>query len=173
MDKLRKVVEWIWLHKEQMVLGVMVIVLCWHVYKVVNPEPPEPPAVHPRPRSLEVSELEPEDRELLGLPPPPPPPPEPPRYSDWQSLKTKNPFTVTGAVGDAPPTEDRPDISLLSIMKWRDGSLRAQIRTASTTDWYGEGDQFESYQLLGIDEEAQTVEIYSEKFRKRFTYAVE
>lgn len=172
MDKIRKFFEWIWGSKERMVLAVMVVLLCWQVYKVVHPtvESPDPPI----PRIRTELPDDPEELKDMALPEPPPPPPERTADTDYGSLYRNNPFhAIKGQQDTKSATEDKPNISLKKIMTWADGSVKAQLKTKSATKWYAEGEEFESFRLMSIDMTAKTCEIYSEEHRKRFTLTME
>ena len=83
-----------------------------------------------------------------------------------------NPFAAVSTRGTGDDRiDERPKIYLLGIREWGDGTYRAQIYTR-TRKWYEEGESFEAYQLIAINPEEQTVEIFSEKHGRSFTYEV-
>lgn len=163
MDKLRKIGLWIWYNKERMVLAVMFIALCYQVYKVWNPEPIENTTFPPPP--------DPDPEGKVDIPQPPPPlPPNP--WSEPTNL-LRNPFTrVGGASGGT--TQGEEDIKLLRIIPWRDGTLRAELQSSRERgDYFAEGESFDTYEVLSIDEAAGTVEVWSAKSNKRLTLSIE
>ena len=108
-----------------------------------------------------------------GRPPAPPPNPLPPAPVPYQSLVSDNPFTATTTTSDGRPGDERrPEMRLLAIREWgATGQYRANILTR-TRGWYEEGEQFETYELVSIDPEAGTVDIYSEQHGQIFTYSL-
>lgn len=166
VDKLRKVLGWIWHNKERMVLVVMVVILCYRVYEVMNPPPEEGPANYPSPIT---------DRARIPPEAQPPVPPEtvsidvPGNYSN---LYRQNPFWYhsgerTGA-GEQAVTPEDLDIELLAIREVN-GRWRAQLRTQTTRDWYDEGEEFEEFVLEQINPEENSVVIYAARVAERLT----
>jgi hypothetical protein len=143
-----------------MVLVIMLIALCYQIYKVWNPEPPPPPPNHP-PASTDVA-----DKVDIPQPPPPKPLNTP---EDITSI-LKNPFTRMTGTAEVTTTEE--NIELLKIIVWSDGSLRAQLRTSQDTGYYKEGEAFSTFEVLSIDQEAGTVEVYSAESNRRLTLSV-
>lgn len=99
MDKLRKIAERLWYNKERIVLAVMVVVLCWHVYRIVSPTEKDtdmPNYTIPKPGPI----VEPLEETQMPLPP------EPRQIAQWKSIVTPNPFwyyssTVVNKAGDS------------------------------------------------------------------------
>ena len=153
-----------------MFLAVLLVVLCLRVYTVVYPQDADedttPQFVDPR-SSLPAT-WEPPDM--------PGPPPAPPLSGEFSSLVKRNPFSPWGALQETDPNADdgTGDISLVRIVPWRDGSYRAELKTATTRGMrYKEGEQFESYILQSIDPDSNTCEVYSEKEGRTITLRVE
>ncbi len=141
-----------------MVLAIMVAVFAWQVYKVQNPPDVVEEAAPPIPRVVQ-----PEDLAELGIPVPPPPPPPPP-LTDYRTLGRQNMFWYfAGQSAQPTAVEEAPPLTLVNIMAWPDGSHRAQIQTAASRQWIGEGEDFEDYTLVSIDAAAGTVEVYDAK----------
>lgn len=136
----------------------MFIALCYQVYKVWNPEPPEVPKIH-RPPATEVGDA-------VVIPQPPPPLGTRPRAETSSLLR--NPFTrIGGGTGDS--SRDDQEIRLLRIIKWSDGSLRAELQDARERDYFAEGESFGTWEVISIDQEAGSVEVYSAESNKRLT----
>lgn len=128
---------------------------------------------HMPPKRIPDANDLPEDwTEEEGRPPMPPANPLPPAPVPYNALVKDNPFAAT-STGSSGPTgaEERPPLALLAIREWGDGTYRAQIYTR-TRKWYEEGEQFETYQLISINPEEKTVEIFSEQHGRSFTYEV-
>lgn len=154
MDKFRKIGLWLWQNKERLVLGLLVVVLSYRVYKVVS-EQPEPPKLPDRPAGSDF-----QAPELPKAPPQPVP-------ENYSSLHSRNPFWYysnppTGGDSQAGATEEE-EIHLLGIQALPRGrGYTAQIRTKAAK-WYREGEEFESFKVLKIDPKSQEVEVYSGK----------
>ncbi len=146
-----------------MVLGVMVIVLCFRVYQVLYPPPDIAGDIFlPPGNSLPL------DVKTPGTPPRIPPNIEPENYT---LLWMRNPFTwvepgkrrlsTDGSIQDI-------DLELVNLQQVSDGSWKVQIRSAANTKkWYSEGARFESYQLLSIDPDAECVTVFAEEVQRR------
>lgn len=104
-------------------------------------------------------------------PPTPPNVPIPPAAVAFDALVKGNPFAVLATQIEGPviEEEERPNLRLLDIKQWPDGSWRAQIQTRARR-WFAEGDKFEAYELQRIDPDAQTVEIFSTQHGKSYVY---
>ncbi|MBI2432632.1 MAG: hypothetical protein HYV26_07165 [Candidatus Hydrogenedentes bacterium] len=171
VDKLRKIAAWVWLNKERMVLLIAVGILCYRVYEVIFPPPPEEPKPTNPPKN-ELPAPGPETEKLLPPSPPPRPPIDAP--DDYASLYRRNPFSYSSAGGGGATEvkEDELDIALLNIQPGNDGA-RAQLRAGAAKKWYKEGEPFQGYVLEDIDVDAKTVTIYSEQLEKRQTLEME
>ena len=159
MNKLRKIGERLWLYKERMVFAAMVVVLCWYVYKALNPPEQEDDILMVLPKSEVGSEVG-------GVEWPPPPAAR--RPVDWSSIHKRSPFwyfSTPGATEQNDRGEQDARISLLNI-RVVSGRPRAQLQTESSKKWYDEGESFESFELLKIDPEAETCDVYSERLGK-------
>lgn len=173
VDKLRKLGAWIWLNKERMILIAMVVFLVYRVWQVVNPPPLEegPQILSPKNNLPE----DPQERAELvkeQVLPPPPPPRELTEIPGTYAVLYRNNalwyFSGQSDSGDGPVTAERLGLSLLDIQ--RVGTkLRARLQTRSTNKWYNEGEQFEEFELLTINQEQGTVEIYANQYGKRLT----
>jgi len=166
MDKVRKALTWVWYNKERMVLAVMVAVLCYRVYQVLYPEQADEGTI-----TFSVSNtVKPGDG-------PPEPGARPPRdiYFDYRSIHIQNPFWYYAASGDAQGSDGPRDIGidLLGIRDAGQGRLLAQLRTPSITSWYDEGEQFEEYELISIDINENTVDVYSAQLNQTVTLSLE
>ena len=164
MNKLRKIAGWFWIGKERMVLAVMVVVLCFRVYQVLYPPPPETGGANFQPPGNSL----PLDVKTPGIPPRIPPNMEPENYT---LLWMRSPFTWVEP-GTRRRTPDgsiqEVDLELLNLQQVSDGSWRVQIRSAANTKkWYAEGARFESYQLLAIDPDTECVTVFAEEVQRR------
>lgn len=158
MEKMRKFGERLWYNKERIVLVIMISILCWHVYSVVNA-----PVEAGSATNFQYPSSNLEDIERAQIPPPP----APAIPTSWKGVYTPNPFwfysgasTQTGISRDS----QDPGIKLLRIQEMPDGKLRAQLQTTAT-NWYSEGAQFETFQLLKIDP-GGSCQVYSEGLGK-------
>jgi hypothetical protein len=153
-----------------MVLAVMVCILIFRVYTVLNPS------------------IEGPGDQMLGPPNPTPPddlivpiPPAPPRGSeveDWSRLWRFSLFNYRQPrAGSRPGSEDdrgsELQITLEQIRDAGDGTYRAKIRTASRSSWYQANESFEQFTLMSIDPEKQCVTIFSEQEAKNLEKCVE
>jgi len=164
VEKIRKLAEAIWYNKERIVLGVMVCVLLWHVYTIFNPPPPEE-----EPKELVVPRVENIPDAVKDIAASPDPPDERP-VAQWEGIYTPNPFwalsaqsSITSRTSDAPA-----DIRLIQIQEGRPGKWRARLKT-NVMGWYDEGDSFESFQLIKIHPEDNSVLVRSDRLGKVLT----
>lgn len=172
MDKLQKIGNWIWYNKERMILVVMVLVLAYRVYEVLNPPPPRqwPPLASPRTQLPDDEE----SRQMLGLPGSPPPRPGIALPGDYVSFFDNNPFWYhSGTARQDTGADTRGadlNIQLLDVQVVR-GTPRARLSTpGGRPAWYDENEQFANqYELQRIDPETGTVVVYSERHRQSFT----
>lgn len=166
MNFLRKIGAWLWLNKERMVLAVMVCILIFRVYTVLNPKIENDKPL-PTP---------PEKEPIVDVPVPPGPVRD---YEtrDWSKI-WRRPFfryeearTGSRSVGqDA--AESAIEIELEQIKAAPDGSFRARLRTPSRTGWYTEGQQFEQFTLISIDNDKGCVVIFSEQETKNLNRCI-
>ena len=164
VDKARKIAIWLWENKERAVLGVMVVFLGYRLFLMINPpEPPPPPSpVRPSP-SGEVAVPEPELT---------PPRPDRPSY-DRDALVNRNPFWTNPYGRDVtaqrrreePEEAPAVEISLDRITEMPDGSYRARLSRGRSRSTVQEGETFAGYQVLSIDGEDGSVELYHEETR--------
>ena len=163
MDQLIKLRAWLWLNKEKILLGALVLVLCFQVYKVVYPpevelpDPPKPP-----------KNTMPEDSRILpGMPPIIPPLPD---RVPATGLIENNPFTVYG-IDRGTERDRKPQLWFVGLRPWGDG-WRAEITTNPNArpKRYQEGEEFESFRLEKIDVENKEIVVYSQADGRSFTY---
>lgn len=165
---------WIWLVKERMVLVVMVVFLVYRVYQVVYPPPMEEGPVIRAPKAR-LPEDAAERNELVQqatLPPPPPPRELLAVPGNYAIVHRNNALWYYSAqrdtAGQGEVTAQSLGLSLLDIQ--RVGTrLRARLQTRSTARWYNEGEKFEEFELLQINPEQETVEVYAEQHGRRLT----
>lgn len=173
---LRKAGERIWLLKEKMVLLILVAILCFRVYVVLSTYSAEGSlegedsrnGITPTPRPATARPAD------VGLPPPRP---DLPRPMDYSGLIRRNPFTVWGVAredaSERTPSE-RIDVSLIRIVRWGDGTYRAEISVkGDKPKRFEEGEPFVSYRLERIDPETQTVVIFSEEHNRSFVVSAQ
>lgn len=162
MNKLRKILRWVWLNKERMVLIVVVLYLGYRVYIVAFPPPIEFEQVPQIPgQELPVAEGP-------GEAPFPPPP----RMSvDRTALIGRNMFVYRPGteIGEVRKADE---LKLLRLIEYEPGKFRARIKTRATEKWYSVGDPFEDYELLNIDGEIQCVEIWSTETSEALTICI-
>lgn len=143
-----------------MVLAIMVAILVFRVYQVLNPTPLEQGKNYRLPGTPEG--IGP------GLPPPPPPPE---LTDDWSRLWRRviwrwDALQGAGAGGTGTDQNAALDISLVQLREITPGDWRARIRTQTRTTWYESGEQFEQYTLMEIepgDNGAGCVTIFSDR----------
>ena len=169
VDKLRKFGEFLWLNKERIILVVMVAILCFQVYKVLYPDE-KPRGVIPNPpRSLD------ENSEGFTAPPQPPDKPGITISGDYVSLFRRNPFWYFSGRNQrgTQDGEEGTEIALVDIQVTAAGVTRAQLRTATTTQWYTVGDSFEQFRLQSVDVDGQTAVVYVERLSREITLQLE
>ena len=146
-----------------MILVVLVGVLCYRVYGVVNPPPPKNPEKPVRPTEV---------LESANQPPVPEPPPPPDIAQSYAEISARNPFRYdpAGASGAGKSGTQDPGITLRDI-KELNGVLTARllVKSTNTDDWHPVDDAFQGYRVTDIDAAAGTVTVYVEEFKKSFT----
>ena len=167
VDKIRKLAETIWYNKERIVLGVMVCILLWHVYSIFKSPPEDEPKEFGVPRVDNIVNVV---KDIAG---PPDPPKERP-VAQWEGIYTPNPFWALSAQSSIMSrTTDAPaDISLIQIQEGRPGKWRARLKT-NVMRWYDEGESFESFQLIKIHPEDNSVLVRSDRLGKVLTLKVQ
>ena len=169
MNRLRKIGQWFWRNKERMVLAVLVVILCFRIYRMLNPIPDETAEAVPPSRAGNQLPLDAE------RPPLPLPLEAVYEVDDWSSLSRRNPFFWSNVTGSGEVSVDGvpQDLKVVRIRETRDGVFSAQIRTQSSTKWYNEGDEFEIYTLQRIDAEAKCCTFRASNQRRSFDICVE
>jgi len=164
VEKLKNIGVVLWANKERMVLAVMVLVFGWRVYVVLTPEQSLPSTNYRLPKA--------DDGEIPKAAVPPPPPLR--QSVPLEASYTPNPFWALSSQQEIREREGAADadIALLRIQKGRGGRVRAQIRTAGSTQWFDEGASFESFQLLQINAEEGTCLVRSERLGRNITLRV-
>jgi len=164
-DKIRKIAAWIWNNKERMVLVVMVGFLVYRVWQVVYPPPPPDEAFLRPPMQSLPEEPGP------GIQPPRPPVAPPMRIpGDYAAIHQRNPFWYFGTQAGRGAQAGAADLQI-QLLRIREvnNRFRAQLRTATTTQWYNEGERFEEFELRSIDPAENSVTIHSERLGRTIT----
>jgi len=167
-DKIRKIVSWIWYNKERMVLVVMVGFLMYRVWQVFYPPPmPEEAFLRPPMQSLP-------EEPGPGIEPPRPPIAPPMRIpGDYATIHQRNPFWYYGRQTAGAGRGDAADVQIqLLRIRVVNNQNRVQLRTATTTGWYNEGERFEEFELVSVDPENNTATVYAERLGRRITLTV-
>ncbi len=162
MNKLRKLGEALWYNKERIVLGVMVCILLWHVYGIFNPKEEAEPQQF---RSPSGENIQGAVAKLVAATDPP----EERPVGQWEGIYTPNPFWALSAqasTASRTSSSSSDNISLINIQRGPGGKWRAQLKTPSVTKWYDEGESFESFRLMKIDPQSNSVEVHSERSGK-------
>lgn len=159
MEKLRKFGIWVWDNKERAVLILVCLGLVYSVFRMINPPSPSDVTIPPAPRAAGTVEV-PEPRMA-------PPEEDRPAYRRDEVL-ARNPFWANPRAdrGEAPAEgrtqrAERDPITLERIMEMGDGSYRARLTMGRERGLVAEGDTFQGYQLLRIDGNGRTVELYN------------
>lgn len=149
-----------------MVLAVMVCVLVYRVYGVIQPQDIDTTLVPGYPRETPPPGI-------VGDPPvePPPPPSE-----DWTSIHERSMFVYKptgqqGAGGSA--SEADIVVKLIDIQETSEGQFVARIQTQGRPRSYRVNTKFEQFELLSIDPEAQCCEIFVEALGRAVTRCIE
>ena len=167
MNRLRKIAGWIWRNKERMVLAVVVGILVFRVYQVVQPTTgTDDEATIPRPPSSSAPSAPPLSPNIVVQEKPEP----------RTALLVRNPFVWQAQGGPSTVVDagsGKPALVLLRTQVRPDGTPEAQIRSGPSRKWYDVGSKFESYELTDIDVANQKIKIYSEEMRKEYEYTKE
>lgn len=149
-----------------MVLAVMVCVLVYRVYGVIQPP---------------VSDEKPLPRPPGDVPPPGSigdPPTEPPllRPEDWSSIHERSMFVYkpTGqqAAGGS-SAEDEIVFRVLDIQEPTQGQFVARVQTQGRPRTIRVGEKFEQFELISIDPDTQCCEIFVEALGKPIIRCIE
>ncbi len=149
-----------------MVLAVVVGILVFRVYQVVQPTTGTDVATIPRPPSSSALSAPSLSPNIVVQEKPEP----------RTALLVRNPFVWQAQGGQSRVVDaesGKPDLVLLRIQERPGGGAQAQIRSGPSRKWYNVGEKFESYELTDIDVENQKIKIYSEEMRKEYEYAKE
>ena len=162
VDKLRKIGELLWLNKERLILVAMVAVLCFQVYKVLNPEV----------KVVGEQAMAPTD-DPSGLDPQPSLPPDKPRLTisgDYVSLFRRNPFWYFSGKKQSTTTTSTEEV-VISLVDIQDTGARqrAKMKTATTTQWYDIDESFEQFKLISVDVSGQSAVVYVESLGRELT----
>lgn len=108
------------------------------------------------------------------VPAPPEPPTELPEHKP--PIKPPNaeddPFVFEPERSEGSSAEEETELYLLNIVV-SGGRYRVQIETESSSKWYSEGDAFENYEILSVDPEEGTCEIFDESRNRSRTLYLE
>ncbi len=163
MEKLRKLGNRLWRNKERIVLAVMVCVWGFRMYRVLQPDE-STVETHVQMPKTEIPEG--------MIPSAPPLMLERDRPVDAVTLVRMNPFSVVGGGTTTSSTtkNEDPGITLQRIVKWRDGTYRAEVVTKTSKTWrVSEGEQFENFTVMRIDPEGGIVEVFSNELDRAVT----
>lgn len=166
MDKIRKTFQWLWFAKERIVLVAMLFLLGVRIHSIFNPEAGEDPIASFGPPRTELQE----DVDRPGIPP---------RTAtsdikgDWASVVRQPPFIYDDREGSGGPRTPDPSAALglkLIMIQTTRGITKAFIETPNgARKWYEEGESFEKYQLLRIDAENNTCDLYDDSEAREVT----
>lgn len=155
-------------------MAIMVIILVFRVFTVVQPETGSDKPLIPAARSQLPPEVKP------PLPPPTIPIDREAQRRDWRSLWEQNPLSWKEPGKEAARDDDgdnrsrKPkDLEVLRITKGRGGAYRAQIKTGSSRKWLSEGQSFERYELRSIDPDSKCCEIRDTSIQRVVTVCIE
>jgi hypothetical protein len=180
-SKIRKVGVWVWNQKEKMFLAALLLVLCFRAWVVLF-NPPDVSAIGASPTPAPPAAAKPPAGKPGAVPakltadnvPDPPARPVQERPEDFRPLVRQNPFTIYGVMMGGTKSqgsdEETIDVTLNSIVKWGDGTYRAELTTkvSGKSKRYKEGEVFENYKLMTIDPKNKSVTIYSSAHDKTF-----
>lgn len=155
----RKIGTWFWDNKERLVLVLMIGVLCYRVWQVVNPQPPAESTVYAPPSNV-ISQ---------GIRPPEPgslPPVE--LQPSAVEIVRQNPFRyqASGSRGPGTTGEDTADfgLTLKKIQPVRGTEYVAVVQTKTAKLQYiREGASFEEFKCIAIDSVNKTATFHSSK----------
>lgn len=159
MDKLHKFGVKLWRNKERMILVLLLCVLGFRVYQLVNPPPPPEPKPHSAPRASIPDDW----------PDGPPVPEEGLRSVEMASgdaLLADNPFTrlastSASATKKSAESDATQGLKLVRVTESkRDGSISAMISVSGVTKRVQQGDEVKAgVRVQRIDVQAGTVEL--------------
>ena len=169
MNRFRKIVRWFWLAKERFVLAIMVVLLSFRIYTVLNPSSLEDTQKIFAPPRTELAE----DVETPGLPPRAP---TLDRSEDWSALFTRDMFIYERPRESSTVTQggEVSNVTVLRIREVSPGKFRVQIQTeAAARKWYSVNDAFETYTLLAVDIDTQCCKLFDDRLGKSIELCVE
>ena len=166
MEKLRKIGLWAWNAKERVVLTLMVLLLGFRVYSLVNAQADDSGELNlSDPRAPMLSDAD------------PPRPPEPPSPEPVIRLVRRSPFAYVPPQSrvNTTTTENDKDaeVKVLRVREVTGGQWSAQITAGGAPKMIMEGASFESYVLLSIDPDTGCCIIYSENSNSEFERCIE
>lgn len=155
MNQLRKFGAWLWLNKERMILGVLVLFLCYRVYVImgeVDFDEGEGPDINP-----------PRAGGFVDRPQTPPPIPRVPPGGAVASLANKNLLSYVAGLETNSEDEIVTGLTLISIGE-SNGEPNARIRSRGgrRTRSKKEGDKVGGWIIERIREEEDSVDVRHE-----------
>jgi hypothetical protein len=160
VEKIRKFGAWLKRNAERLILAVLLLVLVYRLYIVLNPGPFG------------------EDEQQVAVaatedvrPETPPPVPRDVGELEADVLERRNPFTVeageVGPEGDGPDAQDVGYELVRITPVWSDGEPRATLRNLRTNveNRYAVGDADEDFEVMSIDVAQGQVELYVHRLR--------
>lgn len=178
LEKVREIAGKLWLHKEKVLLAVLFGVLIVQVWRgmrqstdedgVVNPVPPKGQNVP----YIELDEKTKEDiRSKFPLVTAVPLTPDSLASVPAAKLTEDNPFSIwrLNEVQED-KEEEGPEIVVRAIRPGMNDVLTAKLVINGKHVQYEEGEEKDGFHVEEIDEETQTVKVFSESHGKRFTY---
>lgn len=146
----------------------MVAVLAFQIFSVLRTEQEDSLGLPPTPSRVA-------DRERLDPVPPEMPPEMPPRKPpvNPERLVENDPFDWRARTSAA--AADQVSLTTLRLLRIRSAgdSAMVQIQTDSSRKWYRVGEAFESYELLSVDADAGTADIFDESLNRTITIGLD
>jgi len=177
LEKVREITGKLWLHKEKVLLVVLLgvlIVQVWRGWTESTGDKDPPPIFPPKGPNLRVDQLDPAFKariieafpEVKPVHLPPAPLPEMP----VAKLTEDNPFSIWR--GSPPPEQEvKPEVVVRTVRPGRDGGPpTASLIIDGDRVFCEEGEEINGYRIEEIDVEAGNVTVYSESHGKSFTY---
>ncbi|PCJ65158.1 MAG: hypothetical protein COA73_02890 [Candidatus Hydrogenedentota bacterium] len=172
MDKVRKFFFLVWNTKERIVLAVVVCVLSYRVYSMLNP-----PDEMGKNTSIPQSPQRTVDEADIDIPGNPPPAPKDELPENWNNLHRRPGFVFilpSGNSDDTSGNSQTDEIKLLDIQDLGQNRYRARIQTGSGRPrYYPEGEKFQSYELISIDPDTGCCIVFSESVSKEIEICIQ